>query len=122
LPVSHINSMLRPASRSSFRLEKRMVQVAIDVKLEHRARSITGPASRCRLDTLKAKLGKIELANEGIDDANWVVSIHIVFETRRQKTRLVTVSSFNETSHVAPPKQCQILAQSRVLTQPRPHC
>src|SRR5690606_12625871 len=97
-----------------------LVKVAIDVKLEHRAR-ITGPASRCRLDTLKAELGKIEFANKGIDDANRVVTIHIVFETRRQKTRLVTVSSFNETSHMAPPKQCQIIPQSGVFTQPPPH-
>ena len=62
------------------------------------------------LDTLKAELGKIELLYKGIDDANRVVSIHIVFETRRQKTGLVTVCSFNETSHTAPPKQCRIIA------------
>src|SRR5690554_1127880 len=98
---------------------RQLMKVAIDVELEHRARRITGPASRCRLDTLKAELGKIEFANKGIDDANRVVTIHIVFETRWQKTRLVTVSSFNETSHMAPPKQCQIIPQSGVFTQPR---
>src|SRR5690554_716159 len=101
---------------------RQLMKVAIDVELEHRARRITGPASRCRLDTLKAELGKIEFANKGIDDANRVVTIHIVFETRWQKTRLVTVSSFNETSHMAPPKQCQIIPQSGVFTQPRVVC
>ena len=86
------------------------MQVSIDVELEHRARRVAGSAGRCRLHAGEAEFGKIEFIYKGVDDANRVVSIHIIFETRRQKARLLTVSTFNETTHMAPPKQCQIIA------------
>lgn len=68
----------------------------------------------------KAEFGQLKFIHKGVNDADRVVRIHIVFKTRRQKARLVTVNSFNETSHMAPPKQCQIIASSGVFTQPRP--
>jgi len=85
------------------------MQVSIDIELEHGAWRVAGSASGCRLDTLEAKFGEIKLVDEGIDDADRVIRIHIILKTRRQKARLLTVSTFNETTHMAPPKQCQII-------------
>jgi len=39
---------------------------------------------------------------------------------RGRKTRPLSVSNFNETSHKAPPKQCQIIPYSGLFTQPAP--
>ncbi|KKC32759.1 hypothetical protein WH91_12970 [Devosia psychrophila] len=62
------------------------------------------------MDAGEAEFGQIQFIGKGIDDANWVIRFHIVFETRRQKARLLSVSNFNETSHLARPKQCHIIA------------
>ena len=120
LPISHINSILRPASRSSFRLQ--LMEVSINIELEHGAWRVARSASRCRLDTLEAELGEIEFIDKCIDDADRIVSIDIVLKARWQKARLLTVGNFNETPHAAPPKQCQIIARSGVFTQPRVGC
>ena len=86
------------------------MQVSIDIEPEHRARRVTGPAGRCRLHTGEAKFGKIEFIDKGVDDANRIVRIDIVFKTSGQKTRLSPVSGLDKTSHPTPPKQCQIIA------------
>src|SRR5690554_1236511 len=49
-----------------------LMQISIDVELEHGARRVTGSAGGCRLHALEAELGQIEFIDKGIDDANWV--------------------------------------------------
>ncbi|ODT48480.1 MAG: hypothetical protein BGO80_11650 [Devosia sp. 63-57] len=61
------------------------------------------------MHTREAKFGQIELVDKGIDNADRFVRIHIILKARRQKAHLITFSNFNETSHLAPPKQCQII-------------
>ena len=100
------------------RLRRSMVTDAVDLfdvdalRIVHASvcRRVAGSAGRCRLHAGKAELGQIEFIDKGIDDANRVVRIDIILKTSRQKARLMTVGSLDKTSHLAPPKQCQIIA------------
>jgi hypothetical protein len=46
------------------------VEIAVDVKLEHRRRMIRGPAGRCRIDAIEPEVAEFQRIDEHIDRAN----------------------------------------------------
>src|SRR5258708_34539788 len=46
------------------------IEIAVDVKLEHRRRMIRRPAGRCRIDAVKPEVAEVQRIDEDIDSTN----------------------------------------------------
>ena len=63
---------------------------------------IAGTPGARRHCATKAKLRKIELIQEEIDDAHDMFITDTVFQTLREKRRLIPLSAFNIARHLCP--------------------
>src|SRR5207247_8788006 len=101
------------------------VEVAVDVDLEQNRRVVGRPPCRRRLRAFKAQGLQIELVDERVDDAHWVVFTDVVVETLWQQGDLASVFSLDESLHAV--ARSAALPQFRrapspnqsVFTQPR---
>jgi hypothetical protein len=81
------------------------------------------PAGCLGIDPAEPKLGQIEVVDEDVDDANWIVLADPVFHAFRKQRALPTIRTLNEALHPSPP---QIVRESyranhikrSVFTQP----
>ena len=64
------------------------VEIAVDVKLEQIARRIARTTRRLWLNPPEAGLDEIETVDEGVDEADRVVSADIVVDRLRQEQEL----------------------------------
>ena len=75
------------------------------------------------IDPAEPKLGQIEVVDENVDDANWIVLADPVFHAFGKQRALPTIRTLNEALHPSPP---QIVRESyranhikrSVFTQP----
>ena len=56
------------------------IEIAIDIKLEHRRRMISRPAGRCRGDAIEPKLTQFQRIDKHIDRANRVALVHPIIK------------------------------------------
>ena len=94
-PRSHITSKLRPASRSSRRL---------DCTQENR-RVIGRPPRRLRLHSYEPQSAKIERFDERVDHTNRVVLVDPIIKAFRQKRRLTAIHPLDKALHPIPATQ-----------------
>ena len=76
-----------------------LVEVAVDIELEHHRWVVAGPPGGGGLHALEAKRAQIELVDKGIDHAGRVVGVHILIEAIREKSCLASVLTLDETRH-----------------------
>jgi hypothetical protein len=60
-----------------------------------------GPTGHLRRNTRKAQRFQVEFVNEDLDDPDWIVFLHIVFQAVEQQRRL-PILALNEPLHPAP--------------------
>ena len=81
------------------------------------------PAGCLGIDPAKPELGQIEIVDEDVDDANWIIRVDPVLHAIRKQRALPTIRTLNEALHPSPP---QIVRESyranhikrSVFTQP----
>ena len=78
------------------------VEIAVNVKLEHRRRMIRRPAGRCRIDAVKPEVAQFQRIHEHIDRANRIALVDPIIEAFRQQRRLLAIRPLNETLHHFP--------------------
>jgi len=78
LPVSHMHSTLRPASRSQSPAGLHLVQIAVEAELEHCRRAIPGSPGHGRPG--EAKCRQIQFVDKHIHDPNQVILGDIVIQ------------------------------------------
>src|SRR6476469_10429716 len=59
------------------------VEIAEDVKLEHRRRMISPPAGRCRGDAIEPQLAQFQRIDEHIDRPNRIAPVHPIIKSFR---------------------------------------
>jgi hypothetical protein len=59
------------------------VEIAIDIKLEHRRRMISRPAGRCRSDAIEPQLAQFRRIDEHIDRPNRIALVHPIIKAFR---------------------------------------
>ncbi len=78
------------------------VEIAVDVKLEHRRRMIRGPAGRCRIDAIETEVAEFQRIDKNIDRANRIALVDPIIKAFRQQRRLLAIRPLNETLHHPP--------------------
>ena len=68
-----------------------LVQIAVDVQLEENRGMVRRPAGCLGIDPAEPKLGQIEVVDEDVDDANWIVLADPVFHAFRKQRALPTI-------------------------------
>src|SRR6266851_701970 len=96
------------------------VEIAVDVKLEHRRRMIRGPAGRCRIDAIEPEVAEFQRIDEHIDRANRIALVDPIIKAFRQQRRLLAIRPLNETLHQPPAIQPGNHSIVGVFTQPGP--
>src|SRR5215212_5880826 len=88
---------LKIASRLAFEETRgaKSVEIAIDIQLEQISRMVGWAAKRCGHGAEKAQFLQIELINEGINEADWIVVRDILIERRRKEEDRVTLDALN---------------------------
>jgi len=98
-PVSQISSRctfpLQPARRLH------LIEVAVEVDLEHQRRVIAAPPCALRLD-IEAERVQIQHVDERLDRAGRVVLVDVVVDARRQKRGLVAIQAFDKPLDASP--------------------
>jgi hypothetical protein len=56
------------------------------------------------IDPAEPKLGQIEVVDENVDDANWIVLADPVFHAFGKQRALRTIRTLNEALHPSPPQ------------------
>jgi len=113
-----MHSTFRPASRLQSPTGLHLVQIAVEVELEHCRRAVPGATGRGR--TGKAKCLQIELANEHVDDANRVVLGDIVIQAIAKQQPFPPVLPLDKATHTESPDHPGETTISGVFTQPPP--
>ena len=92
------------ASRESLQPPARLhpVEIAVNVKLEHRRRMIRRPAGRCWINAIEPELAQFQRIHEHIDRANRIALVDPIIEAFRQQRRLPAIRPLNETLHHFP--------------------
>jgi len=67
------------------------VEIAVDVKLEHRRRMIPGPTGRCRIDAIEPEVAEFQRIDEHIDRANRIALVDPIIKAFRQQRRLLAI-------------------------------
>ena len=78
------------------------VEIAVDVKLEHRRRMIRGPAGRRRIDAIEPEVAEFQRIDEHIDRANRIALADPIIKAFRQQRRLLAIRPLNKTLHHPP--------------------
>src|SRR6267142_4052026 len=78
------------------------VEIAVDVKLEHRRRMIGRPAGRCRIDTVKPEVAEFQRIDEHIDRPNRIALVDPILKAFRQQRRLPAIQSRHKAWHQIP--------------------
>src|SRR6478736_9030152 len=73
------------------------VEIAEDVKLEHRRRMISPPAGRCRGDAIEPQLAQFQRIDEHIDRPNRIALVHPII-----RAFPLAIRPLNETLHHPP--------------------
>src|ERR1700675_3244427 len=81
------------------------VEIAVNVKLEHRRRMIPGSAGRCRIDASEPEVAEFQCIDEHIDRAYRIALVHPIIKAFRQQRRLLAMRPLNETLHHPTPIQ-----------------
>ena len=79
------------------------VEIAINVKLEHRRRMVCWPAGRCRINAIEPEVAEFQRIHEHIDRANRIALLDPIIEAFRQQRRLLAICPLNETLASLPP-------------------
>ena len=78
------------------------VEIAVDVKLEHRRRMIGRPAGRCRIDTVKPEVAEFQRIDEHIDRPNRIALVDPILKAFWQQRRLPAIQSRHKAWHQIP--------------------
>ena len=91
------------ASRLAFQAAARLhlVEIAVDIELEHRRRMVARPSRRGRAG--KAQKRHIQLVDEQVDHPDRIIFGHIIVDAGRQENLLSAVTPLDETTHTTPP-------------------
>ncbi len=80
-----------------------LVEIPVDVDLEHRCRMVARAAGLFWYDAVEAEPRQIERVDEGIDHANRVLLADVVVNRFRKKRRLRPIRALDEPPHSSPP-------------------
>jgi len=83
------------------------VEVAVDVELQHICRVVARPAGLLGLHPAEAGCREVQPFDERVDEADRVLSMHVVVHPRRQQLALVALAAFD-------------MVHTARLTKPRP--
>src|ERR1700732_3680756 len=97
---------LQPAARRD------LVDVAVNVDLQQRARMIGGTSGRFWDHTVKAQRPEIQLIDKHVDHPNRVVLSNVVIQILGKQNALSTVFTLDEARHLTP--RCK---SSKIITQ-----
>jgi len=75
------------------------VEIAVDVKLEHRRRMIRWPAGRCRIDAVKPEVAEFQRIDEYIDRPSWIALVDPILKAFWQQRRLPAIQSRHKACH-----------------------
>src|ERR1700704_157605 len=104
---------LQPAARRD------LVDVAINVDLQQRARMIGWTSGRFWNHTVKAQRPEIQLIDKHVDHPHRVVLSNVVIQILGKQNALSTVFTLNEARHLTPPARIiQNYNSTGVFTQP----
>src|SRR4029453_8176743 len=78
------------------------VEIAVDVKLEHRRRMIRRPAGRCRIDAIEPEAAEFQCIDEHIDRAYRIALGDPIIKAFRQQRVLLAIRPLNKTLHQPP--------------------
>src|ERR1700675_1789052 len=105
---------LQPAARRD------LVDVAVNVDLQQRARMIGWTSGRFWNHTVKAQRPEIQLIDKHVDHPHRVVLSNEVIQILGKQNALYTVFALNEARHLTPPARIiQNCNSTGVFTQPR---
>src|SRR5580693_8091514 len=105
---------LQPAARRA------MVDVAVNVDLQQRARMIGWTSGRFWNHTVKAQRPEIQLIDKHVDHPHRVVLSNVVLQILGKQNALYTVFTLDEARHLTPPAGIiQNYNSTGVFTQPR---
>src|SRR3982075_1407890 len=106
---------LQPAARRA------LVDVAVNVDLQQRARMIGWTSGRFWNHTVKAHRPEIQLIDKHVDHPHRVVLSNVVIQILGKQNALSTVFTLNEARHLIPPARIiQNYNSTGVFTQPPP--
>ena len=97
---------LQPAARRD------LVDVAVNVDLQQRARMIGWTSSRFWNHTVKAQRPEIQLIDKHVDHPHRVVLSNVVIQILGKQNALYTVFTLDEARHLTPRRE-----SSRIITQ-----
>src|SRR6266853_749432 len=98
---------LQPAARRD------LVDVAVNVDLQQRARMIGWTSGRFWNHTVKAQRPEIQLIDKHVDHPHRVVLSNVVIQILRKQNALYTVFTLDEARHLTPPRR----ESSRIINQ-----
>jgi len=78
-----------------------LVEIAVDIDLEHRCRMVARATRLFRNNAVKAKRSEVECVDEGIDHANRIFLADVVVNRLWQKRRLRPIRALDEATHSA---------------------
>src|ERR1700738_4520798 len=105
---------LQPAARRD------LVDVAVNVDLQQRARMIGWTSGRFWNHTVKAQRPEIQLIDKHVDHPHRVVLSNVVIQILGKQNALSTVFTLDEARHLTPPVRIiQNYNSTGVFTQPR---
>src|SRR6516165_1563741 len=118
LPVSHMHSTFAPCFTLQSPARLHLVQIAVQVELEHCRRAIPGSPGRGRPG--EAKCRQIQFADKHINDPNQVVLGDIVIQAIGKQEPFLPVFPLDKASHTKSPDHPGENTISGVSTQPPP--
>src|SRR3977135_1651829 len=104
---------LQPAARRD------LVDVAVNVDLQQRARMIGWTPGRFWNHTVKAQRPEIHLIDKHVDHPHRVVLSNVVIQIFRKQNALSTVFTLDEARHLTPRRLIQNYNSPGIFTQPR---
>ena len=106
---------LQPAARRD------LVDVAVNVDLQQRARMIGWTSGRFWNHTVKAQRPEIQLIDKHVDHPHRVVLSNVVIQILGKQNALYTVFTLDEARHLTPPARIiQNYNSTGIFTQPPP--
>src|SRR5437588_12600576 len=75
--------------------------------------------SRCLgIDTNEPELRQVQLVDEDVDHANWIMVANPIFQAFRKERALSTIRAFNEALHQIPPRiRAGIITRESLLSE-----
>jgi hypothetical protein len=78
------------------------VEIAVDVKLEHRPRKIRGPTGRRRIDAFGPEVAELQRIDKHIDRATRIALSDPIIKAFRQQRRLPAIRPLNKNLSSSP--------------------